>query len=88
MKDVKVTKVVKVNETFVDVYYTFKGLLFKGEDRVSIHINNWAAKRLDGYNMLSEKFHKDINNDNNLIRLLREALRLNGYRLVGVHERR
>lgn len=87
MKDVKVTKVVKTNPNFVDVYYTYKGLLFKGEDRVSIHINNWDEKRLDGYNMLSEKFHEDINKDNNLIRLLREALRLKGYRLVGVHER-
>tara|TARA_R110002020_G_scaffold41921_11_gene123236 strand:- start:176 stop:424 length:249 start_codon:yes stop_codon:yes gene_type:complete len=82
MKDVKVTKIVKVNDAFVDVYYTFKGLIFKGEDRVSIHINHWPTKRLDAYNMLSEKYHQDINNDQNLIRLLKEALRLKGYSLV------
>jgi hypothetical protein len=79
MKQFKITKIVRVNENFIDVHYTWRSLLIKHKDRVSIHISDSNNFILDGYGLLSEELGHSINSDMKRLKKLRKALLKKGW---------
>ena len=69
----------KVNDSFIDVLYTGADNL---KDVVSIHINCWERKLLDGYDILSKRHGYGVNRDIDIIMGLQRELSRKGYKLI------